>query len=93
MITDDCDITSRYRLSLTTITITMFNGMNFAQWETQMALLLGQKQVYGIIEGSDDKPEEPSANTNATEKAVFKDWINRHAFPHRLPCTAWNRGY
>jgi hypothetical protein len=42
-----------------------------------MALLLEQKQVYGIITGYDDKPEEPAANATATEKAAFKDWMNR----------------
>jgi hypothetical protein len=62
----------------TTITITKFNGTNYAQWATVMALLLKQKQVYGIIKGYDDKPEEPAANTTATEKAAFKDWMNRH---------------
>jgi len=43
-----------------------------------MALLLEQKQVYGIIKGYDHKPEEPAANATATEKAAFKDWMNRH---------------
>jgi hypothetical protein len=53
-------------MSSTTITITKFNGTNYAQWATEMALLLEQKQVYGIIKGYDDKPEEPPANTTAT---------------------------
>jgi len=65
-------------MSSTTITITKFNGTNYAQWATEMALLLEQKQVYGIIKGYDDKPEEPAANATATEKAAFKDWMNRH---------------
>ena len=65
-------------MSSTTITITKFNGTNNAQWATEMALLLEQKQVYGIIKGYDDKPEEPAANATATEKAAFKDWMNRH---------------
>jgi len=65
-------------MSSTTITITKFNGTNYAQWATEMALLLEHKQVYGIIKGYDDKPEEPAANATATEKAAFKDWINRH---------------
>jgi hypothetical protein len=43
-----------------------------------MALLLEQKQVYGIIKGYDDNLEEPAANATATEKAAFKDWINCH---------------
>jgi hypothetical protein len=65
-------------MSSTTITITKFNGTNYAQWATEMALLLEQKQVYGIIKGYDDKPEEPAANATATEKAAFKDWMHRN---------------
>jgi len=65
-------------MSLTTITITKFNGTNYAQWATEMALLLEQKQVYGMIKGYNDKPEEPAANATATEEAAFKDWMNRH---------------
>jgi hypothetical protein len=65
-------------MSLTTITITKFNGTYCAQWATEKALLLEQKQVYGIIKGYDDKPEEPAADVTATEKAAFKDWMNRH---------------
>jgi hypothetical protein len=65
-------------MSSTTITITKFNGTNYAQCATEMALHLEQKQVYGIINGYDDKPEEPAANATATEKAAFKDWMNPH---------------
>jgi hypothetical protein len=43
-----------------------------------MALLLEQKQVYGIIKEYDYKLDEPAANTTATAKATFKDWMNRH---------------
>jgi len=53
--------------------------MNYAEWATEMALLLEPKQVYGIIKGYDDKPEEPAANATATEKAAFKDWMNHHS--------------
>jgi hypothetical protein len=63
-------------MSSTKITITKFNGRNYAQWATEMALLLEQKQVYSIIKGYDDKPEEPAANATAREKAAFKDWMN-----------------
>jgi len=65
-------------MSSTTITITKFNGTNYAQWATEMALLLEQKQVYSIIKGYDNKPEEPAANVTATERAAFKDWMNLH---------------
>jgi len=43
-----------------------------------MALLLEQKQVYGIIKGYDDKPEEQAAIATSTEKAAFKDWMDCH---------------
>jgi len=43
-----------------------------------MALLLEQRQVYGIMKGYNDKLKEPAANATATEKAAFKDWINHH---------------
>jgi len=65
-------------MSSTTITITKFNGTNSAHWATDMTLLIEQKQVYGIIRGYDDKPEELAAKVTATEKAPFKDWMNRH---------------
>jgi hypothetical protein len=65
-------------MNSTTITVTKIKGTNYAQWATEMALLLDQKQVYGIIKGYDNKPEEPAANTTATEKAAFKHWMNRH---------------
>jgi hypothetical protein len=65
-------------MSSTTITITKFNGTNNAQWANEMALLLEQKQMYGIIRGYDEKPEEPAAKVTATEQATFKDRMNRH---------------
>jgi hypothetical protein len=64
-------------MSSTTITITKVNGTNYAQWATEMALLLEQKQVYSIIKGYDDKPEEPAENATATGKAALQDWMNR----------------
>jgi hypothetical protein len=67
------DITSRYKKSSTTITITKFIGTNYAHGATEMALLLEQKQVNGIIKGYDDKPEEPVAHASAIEKAAFND--------------------
>jgi hypothetical protein len=33
--------------------------------------------VYATIKGYDDKPQKPAANATATEKATFKDWMNR----------------
>jgi len=68
----------RYKMSLTTLTISKFNGTNYAQWATKMALIGEQNQVYGIIKGYDDNPEVPAANVTATKKAGFKNWFNRH---------------
>jgi hypothetical protein len=63
-------------MSSNKITITVFNGTNYAQWSTEMALLLEQKQVYGIIKRYDHKPEKPATNPTSTDKAAFKDWMN-----------------
>jgi hypothetical protein len=60
------------------MTITKLNGTNYAQWATEMALLLEQKQVYAIIKGYDDKTEEAAANATATEKAAFNECMNCH---------------
>jgi hypothetical protein len=65
-------------MSWTTITITKFNSTNYAQWATKAALLLEQKQVYSFIKGYNEKTEEPTANSTATEKAAFKYWMNSH---------------
>jgi hypothetical protein len=65
-------------MSSTTTTITKFKRPNYAQWATMIALCLEQKQVYGIIKGYDDKPEEPAANATVTEQAAFRDWMNHH---------------
>jgi hypothetical protein len=62
----------------TSITITKFNGMHCARWATEMALNREQQQVYGIIKEYDDKPQEPAANRTVTDKAAFKDLMNRH---------------
>jgi hypothetical protein len=56
----------------------MFNGMNDAQWATEMALPLEKNQVYGVIKGCNDKPEDPAASATATKKAAFKDCMNPH---------------
>jgi len=65
-------------MSSTTITITMFNGTNYANWVSEMAQLIKQKQVYGIIKGYNDKPEKLAANMKATEQSTFRDWMDYH---------------
>jgi len=80
MISDDCD--TRYNISLQD----EFNHDHHhqvqwhkqVQWATKMALLLEQKEVYGIIKGYDDKPEETAAKATGTEKTAFDDWTNCH---------------
>jgi len=71
-------------MSSATITIPNFECTKYAHWATVMALLLEQKQVYGIMKGYNDKPEEPEVNVTTTEKAAIKDWMNYHGVA-RLP--------
>jgi len=65
-------------MSLTTITISKFDGTNDAQWVTEKQLLHKHKQVYCIIKQYDNKPEEPAGKVTATVKAAFKYRINLH---------------
>jgi len=47
-ISDDCDLRiASCKMTLTMITIEKFTGTNSAQWATEMALVLEQKQVHG----------------------------------------------
>jgi len=48
-----------------------------------MALLVEQKQVYGIVTGEDERPEDPAEqDATAAEKlahrAAVKDWVKQH---------------
>ena len=43
-------------MTSTGITIAKFNGSNYKQWSGEMALLVEQKQVYGIVTGEDERP-------------------------------------
>jgi hypothetical protein len=56
----------------------MFNSIICAQWGLNIALLLAQKQVYGIIKIFNYKREEAAASAAATGKAAFNDWITCH---------------
>jgi len=76
----------QYKMSSTTITITRCNRTNYAQWETEMPLLLELNQVYGIIKKSDDKPEEPAGNATPTEKTASKTGWIAMVLPDRLSC-------
>ena len=50
----------------TNITIPMFNGSNYKQWSTGMALLLEQKRVWGIIIRTKYKPTVPDTDATAS---------------------------
>jgi len=69
-------------MTSTAISIAKFNGSNYKQWSGEMALLLEQKQVYGIVSGEDERPEDPAEDATAAEKlahrAVVKDWVKQH---------------
>jgi hypothetical protein len=69
-------------MTSTVITITKFNGTNYKQWSGEMALLLEQKQVYGIVTGDDEKPEEAAEGATAADKlalkTAMKEWMKLH---------------
>jgi len=60
----------------TMITTTKINAKNLAQSANEIALLLEQMEVYGMVKRYADKQEEPAANVTATEMATFEDWMN-----------------
>jgi len=69
-------------MTSTAISIAKFNGLNYKQWSGEMALLLEQKQVYGIVTGEDVRPEdlaEPDATAaeKLAHRAAFKDWVKQ----------------
>jgi hypothetical protein len=59
-------------MSSTTITITRLNSTNYAQWATEMALLLEQKHVDGIIKGYNDKPESQQQTRHLPRRQLSK---------------------
>jgi hypothetical protein len=67
----------------TAISIAKFNGSNYKQWSGEMALLLEQKQVYGIVMGKDERPkdlaeQEATATEKLAHRAAVKDWVKQH---------------
>jgi len=69
-------------MTCTAISIAKFNRSNNKQWSGEMALLLEQKQVYGIVKGEDMRPEDLAEDATAAEKlahqAAVTDWVKQH---------------
>ena len=63
-------------MTSTAISIAKFNGSNYEQWSGEMALLLEQKQVYGIVMGEDERPEDPAEDATAAEKLAHRAAVN-----------------
>jgi hypothetical protein len=81
-IIDDFDI-DILTMTSTTISIAKFNRSDYKQWSVEMALLLEQERVYGIVTGKDERPEGPAEqDATAAEKlehrAAVKDWVKQH---------------
>jgi len=57
-------------MTSTTILNAKFNGWNHKQWSGEMALLLEQKQVYGIVIGEDERPNNLAKDVTTAEKLV-----------------------
>jgi len=81
-IIDDFDI-DILMMTSTAMTIAMSNGSNYKQRSGEMALLLEQKQVYGIVTGENERPEDRAEqDATAAEKlahwAAVKEWVKQH---------------
>ena len=81
-IINDFDI-EMLTMTSTAISIAMFNWLNYKQWSREMALLLEQQQVYSMVTGEDERPEDlVELNETMAEKfahrAAVKDWVKEH---------------
>jgi hypothetical protein len=70
-------------MTSTAISIGRFNGSNAKQWSGEMAVLLEQKQVYGIVMGEDERPEDladqdATAADKLAHRAAVKDGVKQH---------------
>jgi hypothetical protein len=55
----------------TAISIKKFDGTDYKSWSVEIEILLEQKQVLGIVDGTEEAPD----TTDATE---FKVWKKQH---------------
>jgi len=80
-IIDDVDI-DILTMTSTAISIAKFNGSNYKQLSGEMALRLEQKQVYGIVTGEDERPEDLAEDATAAVKlahrAAVHDRVQQH---------------
>jgi hypothetical protein len=79
---DDCDI-GILTVTSTAVSIAKFNRSNYKQWPVEMALLMDQKQVYGIVTEEDERPEDPVEQEATTaqklaHRAGVKDRVKQH---------------
>jgi hypothetical protein len=80
-IIDDFEINIHTMASMA-ILIGKLKGSNCMQWSGEMALLLEPKQVYGIVMGEDERPEDLAEDATAMEElghlAAVKDRVKQH---------------
>jgi len=70
-------------MTSTSISIAKYNGPNYKQWSGGMALLVEQKQVYGIVMGEDERPEDlvekdATAGDKLAHHPAVNDWVKQH---------------
>ena len=70
-------------MTSTAILIAKLNGSNQKQWSREKALLLEQKQVYGIVMGEDERPKDlaeqyATAADKLVHRAAIEDWVKQH---------------
>jgi hypothetical protein len=68
----------------TGITIKKFDGTDYKSWSLEIEILLEQKQVLGIIDGTEEAPD-------AKDGTQFKAWKKQHGIARSTILLAMER--
>jgi len=68
----------------TAITIKKFDGMDYKSWSLEIEILLEQKQVLGIVDGTEEAPD-------AKDGTEFKAWKKQHGIARSTILLAMKR--
>jgi hypothetical protein len=71
----------------TVISIKKFDGTGYKSWSLEVEILLEQKQVLGIADGTEEAPDAKNAK-NATE---FNAWKKQHGIARSTILLAMER--
>jgi len=71
----------------TAISIKKFDGTDYKSWSLEVEILLEQKQVLGIVDGTEEAPDAK----NATDTTEFKAWKKQHGIARSTILLAMER--